>query len=141
MGYFNRHHGRNAVHMEISADELREWFVDESATTPYECAVSGLPGIPSTNLVVVSDTSGVIATVLETVRGAVWRAAIDREDAPIARRSFVYDLMEWEGERPRPLRLVARRRDDDTFVELDPDLVGDEVATARRTNKVQRIRV
>ena len=141
MGYFNRHHGQDAVHTDISAYELREWFVDEPPRTPYERALSDLPSTPSTNLVVVSDTSGVIATVLETDQGAVWRAAIDRGDAPTTEQSFVHDLMEWEGDRPRPLRLVARRRDDGTFVELDPAIVDDAVTTARRTSKVQRILV
>jgi hypothetical protein len=143
MGYFNRHHGQNAVHVDVSADELRDWFVDEPTIepTPFERALRDAPNIQGTNLVVVSDSAGVIATVLETGRGAVWRAVIERGDPPRTERAFAYDLLEWDEERSRPLRLVARRRDDASFVELDPDIVLDEVAAARRTRKVQRILV
>lgn len=141
MGYFNRHHGQNAVHTDVTAEELREWFVDEPPTSPFERALGDVPNIPGTNLVVVSDRAGVIATVVETTLGAVWRAVIDQGEPPRTQRSFVHDLIEWEDDRPRPLRLVARRRDDGSFVELDPDLVRDEIATARRAGKVQRILV
>ena len=52
-----------------------------------------------------------------------------------------FELLEWDGERPRELRLLANRCQDGDWVELDPDHVLGEVRVARSSGKVQRLHV
>ncbi len=129
-------------HGDVTAAELLDWFAVEIPLTDYERAIEDVRSGSATNLVVVVDHAGVIATVVDTDHGAVWRSAINYGAGPGRRtRSELHELLEWSGERPAPLRLIAGRRDEVAVVELEPDLVFEEVRLARASKKVHKIYV
>jgi len=146
MGFFRRQpSSRATAPVEVSAEELREWFEGEDPRdglppTPYERAVHAVERGQSTNLVVVLDQTRVVATVVETVHGAVWRSAVDQVDAVgEVHRSLHHELLEWSGDRPSPLRLVASSPLHDEPIEVEPEQILREVARARAGRKVQRL--
>jgi hypothetical protein len=150
MGYFHRHRGTGPAHAEISAEEFRDWFHGPSARAqqparelePYEQALRDVERHPGRNLVVVMGDAGVVALVADTCHGAVWQAVAERSDGGAGEARWSgFELLEWDGERPRELRLLANRCQDGDWVELDPDHVLGEVRVARSTGKVQRLHV
>ena len=148
MGFFRRQPSRRATApVEVSAAELREWFEgddprDDVPPTPYERAVRAVERGESTNLVVVLDQKRVVATVVETVHGAVWRSVVDQVDAVgEVHRSLHHELLEWTGDRPNPMRLVASSPEHDEPIEVEPEHILREVARARTGHKVHRLQV
>jgi len=146
MGYFHRHPGQGPGQVDVSVDEFRAWIVDDPEPSPYQQALADVERDLGRNLVVVLDHTGVIATVAESEHGAVWRSVLDdRAAGPGAGRdvptSVVHELLEWDGERARPLRLIAALRDEPAYVELDPEPIVAAVEIARTTTRLQRIHV
>ena len=149
MGYFHRQGRRAPEFVDMSADEFLQWVAGQSAAdresvppTPYEQGMLDAQGSCARNLVVVVDDSRVIATVIETEVGALWRPVVHRsidgaEGSPSARD----ELLEWDGERPTPLRLVTDHGSDADPMEVESELVLTEVKVARTTSKVRRLHV
>jgi len=132
----------------MSADEFLQWVSGQSADdrdsvppTPYEQGVLDAQGSCARNLVVVVDDSRVIATVIETGFGALWRPVLQSIDGAEVSPSSRDELLEWDGERPRPLRLVTDHGSDADPMEVESELVLTEVKVARTTSKVRRLHV
>ena len=152
MGYFHRHQRRAPEFVDMSADEFLQWVAGHSAEspadgrdsappTPYERVMLDAQGSCARNLVVVVDDSRVIATVIETGFGALWRPVVQSTEGADHPPSSRDELLEWEGERPRPLRLVTDHGCDADPMEVESALVLSEVEVARTTKKVRRLHV
>ena len=135
----------------MSADEFLQWVAGQSADspaddrdsvppTPYERVMLDAQGSCARNLVVVVDDS---ASSPPSSRPGSVRCGVRWSSRPRSRRLAVVpdELLEWEGERPTPLRLVTDHSDDADPMEVEVALVLTEVEIARTTRKVRRLHV